>query len=72
MKPTCEDGSSPKGLCLSESILLSGHPFCQNWNHKFPLDNNHNQALEDEEAREARDKVDGEGDVEDVVARVKL
>ena len=55
--------------------MLSGHPFCQNWNNKFPLDNNHNQALEDEEAREARearDKVDGEGDVEDVVARVKL
>jgi len=28
--------------------------------------------LEDEEEREARDKVDEEGDVEDVVARVKL
>ena len=52
--------------------MLSGLPFGKNWNHKFPLDNNHNQALEDEEAREARDKVDGEGDVEDVVARVKL
>ena len=52
--------------------MLSGLPFCKNWNHKFPLDNNHNQALEDEEAREARDKVDGEGDVEDVVAHVKL
>ena len=52
--------------------MLSGLPFCKNWNHKFPLDNNHNQALEDEEEREARDKVDGEGDVEDVVARVKL
>ena len=58
--------------CLSEGILLSGLPFCKNWNHKFPLDNNHNQALEEEEEREARDKVDGEGDVEDVVARVKL
>ena len=52
--------------------MLSGLPFGKNWNHKFPLDNNHNQALEDEEAREARDKVDGEADVEDVVARVKL